>query len=122
MPKWTVIEDKCFVQTRNNSLVLQAKYLVKDNWKRASTGCKDVGEAKDIALKGKGIATSHVGEVVKTVQWVALKYIKELRDTKNQGTYKPTYDSYIGFMSSWVIPYFGKTPISEVDQSAMVDF
>jgi integrase len=131
MPKWTVIEEKCFVQTRNNSLVLQAKYLVNGKWKRASTGCKDIDDAKDAALKkymevlaleGKGLTTSHVGEVVKTAKWVAHQYIKELLETKNRGTYKRSYDDYIRFMNSWVIPYFEDTPISEVDQSAMVGF
>jgi len=113
------INDEITIFKQDNSKNYYARVKIGRKWHTKTTGTKDQMEA---TVKAVQIQTTfqYKPPPSKKHQFVniANKAIKRMKEENDRAIYK----DYIQVINKYLIPYFGKTPISDIDRQALFDF
>jgi len=121
-----ILEEQAILYKRNGTTHRQVRYKADGKWLRASTKQEDLDVAKEEATRivtrswfrvKEGLSV--VNNRFKTVAELAIKRMdKELAD----GYGKVVYKHYIQAINNYLIPYFGRVNIQNIDYMALQSF
>ena len=98
---------------RNNTRFWQARFKTGNYWKRITTKCMDLNEAKDVALEeymDHLFKQKHsIPSVSKRFADIARLSIEEMRRQMETGEGLKIYSAYIAVTQNYLIPFFGST-------------
>lgn len=134
-PNYTVIHDY-HVQARDGEVVLykrenskrwQARYKLDDGqWHRISTKHANIEYAVRVACeaydKARFLKDENLPISSKRFDVAAKQAIKQMQDALDAGSGKSAYHSYISAINLYLIPFFGKYGIKNIDYAAIKKF
>ena len=104
---------------RTNTRKWQARFKVSTYWKRITTKCLDLDEAKDVALEQYMehlFKHKHqIPAVSKRFADIAKLSIEEMRRQMETGEGLKIYSAYIAVTQNYLIPFFGKYNIANIN-------
>ena len=104
---------------RTNTRKWQARFKVSTYWKRITTKCLDLDEAKDVALEQYMehlFKHKHsIPSVSKRFADIARLSIEEMRRQMETGEGLKIYSAYIAVTQNYLIPFFGKYNIANIN-------
>ena len=102
------------------------RYKVHGKWKRQTTKCEDLREAKkkatDLVLDARFKEKHDLPIVNKHVKSVAKLTIRRLNDLIASGRGKATYKTYIQAIEKYVVPLLGNHNIDKIDNAVLAKF
>lgn len=112
---------------RGGSRIWQCRFKLRDGtWHRLSTGCADIGEARQKAteLKEQWDLRDDAGLPTKRVNFsvVANGVIDELRSAGDAGRWRVVYGDYITVLERYLIPFFGRTKFEAITPALLSEF
>ena len=131
MKKIIVIEGECVVRERAGTKNLQAWFNIDGGYRRESTRTSDPDEAKKYALnrymeinalKQRGVPLRQHGKLVIQFNDVAQMIYQQMQEDIASGLGKPVYQSYMGVIEQWLLPYFDGVALTDVDEDAIYEF
>ena len=97
----------------------QTRFKVNTYWKRITTKCLDLDEAKDVALEQYMehlFKHKHsIPAVSKRFADIARLSIEEMRRQLEAGEGRKIYSAYIAVTQNYLIPFFGKYNIANIN-------
>ena len=103
---------------RSNTRKVQARFKVSTYWKRITTKCLDLDEAKDVALEQYMehlFKHKHgIPSVSKRFADIAKLSVAEMRRKLEAGEGKKIFVDYIAVTENYLIPFFGKFNIANI--------
>ena len=111
---------------RARSRVWQATFNIEGRWVRISTKCKDLDEAR-VSAKKKMVEYQFRHEhqmpvVTKRFGDVARLAIVEMRKALAADDGKKSYQDYIIVIERYLIPFFGKMLVTNIDYEKLKEF
>ena len=104
---------------RSNTRKWQARFKVSTYWKRITTKCLDLDEAKEVALEQYMehlFKHKHsIPAVSKRFADIARLSIEEMRRQMETGEGLKIYSAYIAVTQNYLIPFFGKYNIANIN-------
>ena len=104
---------------RTNTRKWQARFKVSTYWKRITTKCLDLDEAKDVALEQYMehlFKQKHqIPTVSKRFADIARLSIEEMRRQLEACEGRQIYSAYIAVTENYLIPFFGKYNIANIN-------
>lgn len=115
----TLIEHQLVVYLRGYSSVWQCRFNVDGRWQRLSTNERDLATAKTRAFKLLVEANvkkeNNIAPITRAFKDIAKLAIKRMEKDLGDGTGKVIYNDYITVIKNYLIPYFGKYSINNID-------
>lgn len=116
----SVLDKKVSLYKRGRSTYWQAAIKLKNGkWERFSTGTEDEAEARDKALKlyygAEAKAENKLPQSTRKFRNVAKYAIDRMQTELDGGSGKVTYKDYIRVIDNYLIPFFGKYDIANVN-------
>lgn len=116
----SVLDKKVSLYKRGRSNRWQAAIKLKNGkWERFSTGTEDEAEARDKALKlyygAEAKAENKLPQSTRKFRNVAKYAIDRMQTELDGGSGKVTYKDYIRVIDNYLIPFFGKYDIANVN-------
>lgn len=122
----TLIERQLVIYTRENSSVFQCRYQIDKKWHRATTGTRDLAEAKakahELLLEANVKKRLNYVPVSKSFKNVAKYTIKKLEDTRSTPDHRPIFDEYKVIITRYLIPFFGRYNIDSINYPVLEEF
>ena len=121
MPKSiSVIPKKVKLYKRSRSNVWQTEIKLKNGKReRFSTGTEDENEAKENALKlfygSETRAENKLPQSTRKFRNVAKFALKRMQDEIDAGNGKSIFEDYIRVINNYLIPFFGKYDVANVN-------
>jgi integrase len=133
-PKSAAISDK-LVHLRDGDVVLykrensekwQARYKLKNRWKRISTKERNVDYAGKMACeaydRARFLAEEEIVITSKKFGTVAAVVAKQLKEELDGGGGKVVYHSYITAINKYLIPFFKNYNVNGIDYESLTKF
>ena len=115
----TLIDHQLVVYQRGRSTVWQCRFSVDGRWQRLSTDERDLATAKTRAFKLLVEANvkkeNNIAPITRAFKDVAKLAIKRMEKDLADGTGKVIYNDYITIAKNYLIPYFGKYNVNNID-------
>ena len=112
---------------RENSEKWQARYKLRNKrWHRISTKERNIDHAAKVACdaydRARFLAEEDIVITSKKFGAVANAVVKSLKAELDGGNGKSVYNSYIGSINKYLIPFFKNYNVNGIDYGALVDF
>ena len=122
-----LLEDKVVIYQRERSSVWQARVKLADGkWHRQSTREHKEADAKEKALEiyydARAKAKNNLPQATRRFSNVAKMAIEQMEKELNNGRGKVVYTHYIAAINNYLIPYFGKMKMDNIDVERLNDF
>jgi len=115
----TLIEHQLVVYQRGRSTVWQCRFNVDGRWQRLSTDERDLATAKRRAFKLLVEANvkkeNNIAPITRSFKDVAKLAIKRMEKDLADGNGKVIYNDYITVAKNYLIPYFGKYSVNNIE-------
>ena len=122
----TLMGNMLVVYKRERSKVWQCRYKVGGVWQRASTRqneLKDaIAAAKDLLYAAVARKRDNVTVVTRRFKSVAQRAIQRLEDDGSNDKEIRKYKDYFAISENYLIPFFGKYNIANIDDKLLQDF
>jgi integrase len=122
----TLIERQLVIYTRERSSVFQCRYQIDKKWYRATTGTRNLAEAKakahELLLEANVRKRLNFVPVSKSFKNVAKYTIKKLEDTRSTPDYRPVFEEYKVIITNYLIPFFGRYNIDSITYPLIEEF
>jgi hypothetical protein len=122
-----LLEDKVVIYQRERSSIWQARVKLADGkWHRQSTREHKEADAKEKALEiyydARAKAKNNLPQATRRFSNVAKMAIEQMEKELNNGRGKVVYTHYIAAINNYLIPYFGKMKMDNIDVERLNDF
>ena len=122
-----LLEDKVVIYQRERSNVWQARVKLADGkWHRQSTREHKEADAKEKALEiyydARAKAKNNLPQATRRFSNVAKMAIEQMEKELSNGRGKVVYTHYIAAINNYLIPYFGKMKMDNIDVERLNDF
>ena len=119
----TLIARKLIVYQRERSAIWQCRFNVDGRWQRASTGERDLAEAKakahDILVEANTLKKLNVAPITRRFKDIASAVMRKLKDEVKTRKAKPIYKDYITAIDTYLIPVLGKYAVNNITYEAL---
>lgn len=121
------VSPEITIYRRERSAVWQCRFKLKDGrWHRLSTGCLDLDQARQsaIRLSEHSAVREDLGFPVKQSGFtvVANITVQELRTALSAGHGKVVFKDYIAVIERYLIPFFGRMTFERITPEVLTDF
>ena len=121
------VSPEITVNRRQHSVVWQCRFKLRDGrWHRLSTGCSDIDQARQSAIKlaRQWAVREELGLPVKRLCFavVAKAVIDDLRLAAVNSQGKVVYRDYITVIERYLIPFFGRLTLESITPEILREF